>query len=259
MTTNTNRAPRPADGGTPDAPDAPCGPAAAAPPQERLRQGARHLWLLTLSLGLGVGAVVRVCRAQHRHGRGGSVHRTGRRCRRSSPATAPPARRRINTEPAGDGAAAAQLPSARHDPDELMADTSSPRPVDRGRRSLRRARRRPVPPGTTLPGARNGRAGPGRTRRPRGARVMRLEALLTRFRPSPLTHLNDRGVLDDPPAELVAALRHALRSGRCHRRAPDAAGPAGAALGRAIATRGPHRTPPGGPRPGGRRLAKRCP
>jgi FAD:protein FMN transferase len=42
------------------------------------------------------------------------------------------------------------------------------------------------------------------------AEVLRLEALLTRFRASPLTHLNERGVLEDPPAELVAAVRHAL-------------------------------------------------
>ncbi len=40
--------------------------------------------------------------------------------------------------------------------------------------------------------------------------VRRLETLLTRFRPSPVTHLNERGVLESPPAELVAALRHAL-------------------------------------------------
>ena len=42
------------------------------------------------------------------------------------------------------------------------------------------------------------------------AAIVRLEAVLTRFRPSPLTRLNERGVLEDPPAELVAALRHAL-------------------------------------------------
>jgi len=42
------------------------------------------------------------------------------------------------------------------------------------------------------------------------AEIHRLEALLTRFRPSPLTRLNEHGVLEDPPPELVAALRHAL-------------------------------------------------
>lgn len=42
------------------------------------------------------------------------------------------------------------------------------------------------------------------------AEVLRLEALLTRFHPSPLTRLNERGVLEDAPSELVAALRHAL-------------------------------------------------
>ena len=42
------------------------------------------------------------------------------------------------------------------------------------------------------------------------AEVLRLETVLTRFRPSPLTDLNARGILEDPPAELVAALRHAL-------------------------------------------------
>lgn len=42
------------------------------------------------------------------------------------------------------------------------------------------------------------------------AEVRRLEALLTRFQPSPLTRLNERGLLEHPPAELVAALRHAL-------------------------------------------------
>lgn len=42
------------------------------------------------------------------------------------------------------------------------------------------------------------------------AEVLRLEAILTRFRPSPLTRLNRDGVLENPPAELVQALRHAL-------------------------------------------------
>lgn len=42
------------------------------------------------------------------------------------------------------------------------------------------------------------------------AEVLRLQALLTRFAPSPVTELNDRGALDDPPPELVAALTHAL-------------------------------------------------
>jgi FAD:protein FMN transferase len=38
----------------------------------------------------------------------------------------------------------------------------------------------------------------------------RLEAILTRFRASALTRLNERGELDPAPPELVAALRHAL-------------------------------------------------
>jgi thiamine biosynthesis lipoprotein len=42
------------------------------------------------------------------------------------------------------------------------------------------------------------------------AELLRLEALLTRFAPSPLTRLNAEGVLLRPPPELVAALRHAL-------------------------------------------------
>ncbi|WP_019587442.1 FAD:protein FMN transferase [Deinococcus apachensis] len=42
------------------------------------------------------------------------------------------------------------------------------------------------------------------------AEVRRLERLLTRFTPSPLTRLNGAGELRDPPAELVEALRHAL-------------------------------------------------
>lgn len=40
--------------------------------------------------------------------------------------------------------------------------------------------------------------------------ILRLEALLTRFRPSPLTRLNGQGFLDDPPPELVGAIGHAL-------------------------------------------------
>lgn len=40
--------------------------------------------------------------------------------------------------------------------------------------------------------------------------VRRLEAILTRFRPSPLCQLNSTGFLQSPPPELVAALRHAL-------------------------------------------------
>ena len=40
--------------------------------------------------------------------------------------------------------------------------------------------------------------------------VLRLEGLLTRFRPSPLTALNRCGELHDPPPELVQAVRHAL-------------------------------------------------
>jgi thiamine biosynthesis lipoprotein len=42
------------------------------------------------------------------------------------------------------------------------------------------------------------------------AEVVRLEAILTRFRPSPLTELNRVGALADPPRELVEALRWAL-------------------------------------------------
>jgi len=49
------------------------------------------------------------------------------------------------------------------------------------------------------------------------AEMRRLEALLTRFRASPLTHLNRTGVLEHPPAELTAALRHALRIARATR------------------------------------------
>ncbi len=40
--------------------------------------------------------------------------------------------------------------------------------------------------------------------------ILRLEAMLTRFAPSPLTRLNEEGCLRDPPPDLVAALRHAL-------------------------------------------------
>lgn len=42
------------------------------------------------------------------------------------------------------------------------------------------------------------------------AEIVRLESILTRFRPSPLTELNAVGRLADPPAELVEALRWAL-------------------------------------------------
>lgn len=42
------------------------------------------------------------------------------------------------------------------------------------------------------------------------AELLRLEALLTRFRPSPLTRLNAEGSLSSAPPELTAALRHAL-------------------------------------------------
>lgn len=42
------------------------------------------------------------------------------------------------------------------------------------------------------------------------AEAVRLEAILTRFRPSALTRLNEDGRLQDPPPELVGALRHAL-------------------------------------------------
>lgn len=43
------------------------------------------------------------------------------------------------------------------------------------------------------------------------AEVLRLEAILTRFRPSALTRLNEDGRTQDPPPELVGALRHALQ------------------------------------------------
>lgn len=46
------------------------------------------------------------------------------------------------------------------------------------------------------------------------AEVRRLEGILTRFRPSPLTELNRAGHLVDPPPELVAALRWALEVAR---------------------------------------------
>ncbi len=46
------------------------------------------------------------------------------------------------------------------------------------------------------------------------AEVVRLEAILTRFAPSPLTRLNESGRLRDPPRELVAAVRHALAVAR---------------------------------------------
>ncbi|HKI58418.1 MAG TPA: FAD:protein FMN transferase [Trueperaceae bacterium] len=42
------------------------------------------------------------------------------------------------------------------------------------------------------------------------AELQRLEALLTRFRPSPLTTLNAEGRLSPAPPELIEALRHAL-------------------------------------------------
>ncbi|PYE54615.1 FAD:protein FMN transferase [Deinococcus yavapaiensis] len=44
--------------------------------------------------------------------------------------------------------------------------------------------------------------------------VRRLEDILTRFRESPLTRLNDDGVLPRPPIELVEALQHALHVAR---------------------------------------------
>lgn len=44
--------------------------------------------------------------------------------------------------------------------------------------------------------------------------MRRLESLLTRFRPSPLTALNERGEAVDPPTELVEALQHALAVAR---------------------------------------------
>ena len=44
--------------------------------------------------------------------------------------------------------------------------------------------------------------------------IRHLEALLTRFRPSPLTELNARGVLDQPPRILVDAVGHALSVAR---------------------------------------------
>lgn len=42
------------------------------------------------------------------------------------------------------------------------------------------------------------------------AEIRRLEALLTRFGPSPLTRLNQQGFLPDPPKDLLGALHHAL-------------------------------------------------
>jgi FAD:protein FMN transferase len=44
--------------------------------------------------------------------------------------------------------------------------------------------------------------------------VLSDEAALTRFRPSPLTELNVRGVLNGPPGVLVAAITHALEVAR---------------------------------------------
>lgn len=47
--------------------------------------------------------------------------------------------------------------------------------------------------------------------------VQRLESLLTRFRPSALTRLNETGVSADPPSELVQAVQHALDTARLTR------------------------------------------
>lgn len=49
------------------------------------------------------------------------------------------------------------------------------------------------------------------------AEVQRLEAILTRFKPSPLTQLNAAGELHNPPAELVEAVQHALDIARLTR------------------------------------------
>src|SRR5690606_27010768 len=46
------------------------------------------------------------------------------------------------------------------------------------------------------------------------AEIVRLESMMTRFRPSPLTDLNARGRLSHPPAELVAALRWSKEAAR---------------------------------------------
>ena len=46
------------------------------------------------------------------------------------------------------------------------------------------------------------------------AEITRYEALLTRFRPSPLTKLNSRGVLYQPDIDLVDAVGHALHVAR---------------------------------------------
>lgn len=46
------------------------------------------------------------------------------------------------------------------------------------------------------------------------AEIQRQEALLTRFGPSSLTRLNQQGFLQDPPKDLLEALRHALRVAR---------------------------------------------
>ena len=43
------------------------------------------------------------------------------------------------------------------------------------------------------------------------AEVQRLEAVLSRFKPSPLTTLNEQGELQMPPRELYEALRYALK------------------------------------------------
>lgn len=50
----------------------------------------------------------------------------------------------------------------------------------------------------------------GRGAKDVAAEIARLEAVLTRFRPSPLTVLNEAGRLADPPVELVEALGWAL-------------------------------------------------
>lgn len=41
--------------------------------------------------------------------------------------------------------------------------------------------------------------------------LLRLEGLLSRFRPSALTRLNAQGHMNEPPPELLAAVRHALQ------------------------------------------------
>ncbi len=49
---------------------------------------------------------------------------------------------------------------------------------------------------------------------PIASEVLRLEAVLTRFRPSPLTQLNRQGRLANPPPELLEALRWAVEAER---------------------------------------------